>query len=115
MMGKITNVTHVRELNGLELQAVEMALEDGLNDTGLILTLGTESSGGNKTPFVALCRHGSNREVIVHFRDNDKTAETRRKDDAQEAGKTVTASSSVKTTSKPAAKSAAKKALPVKR
>jgi hypothetical protein len=79
MTGKITNVTHVRELSGLELQAVEFALGDSLvADDDLVLTLGTETIGGKTLPFVALCREGSKHQVIVHFRDKDKTAEARR-------------------------------------
>jgi Na+-transporting NADH:ubiquinone oxidoreductase subunit NqrC len=43
-----------------------------------VLTLGTETIGGKTLPFVALCREGSKHQVIVHFRDKDKTAEARR-------------------------------------
>lgn len=99
-MSKITKVTHVRELNGLELQAVEMALEDGslAGLSSLVMTLGTE----NGIPFVAIQRKGEEREVIVHFRDKDKTADERRKHEAK------TFASSRKPASKP--KPVAKKA-----
>lgn len=95
---KITNVTHVRELNGLELQAVEMALEGSAlaDDAGLTLTLGSERSGGKTVPFVAIRRSGSKREVVVEFRDKDLTAEARRDNEAKEAGKNVTTAASAK-------------------
>jgi hypothetical protein len=99
---KITDVTHVRELSGLELQAVEMALEDGSlsGDAGLTLTLGTETSGGKSLPFVALMREGSKREVVVHFRPQDKTADQRRKEEGVALGSNTASKTS---TSKPTA------------
>jgi uncharacterized protein len=95
-MLKITKVSHVRELSDLERQAFEMALESLNDDANVVLSLGTE----NGVPFVALMREGSKREVVIHFRDKDKTAETRRE---EEAGKSSAAKPS---TSRPAAKKA---------
>jgi hypothetical protein len=97
---KITTVTHVRSLSGLELQAVEMALEESplsaLNGAGdLTFSLGTE----NGTPFVAITREGSNHEVVIHFENKHKTADERRKD--ERAGAAGTAK---KGTSRPAVK-----------
>jgi hypothetical protein len=99
---KITNVSHVRKLSGLELQAVEMALEDGsiAGDAGLTLTLGVDQSGGKWVPFVALLRDGSKREVVVHFRPQDKTADQRRKEENVDDGNNTASKTS---TSKPTA------------
>lgn len=108
-MSKITNVSHVRELTGLELQAVEMALEerDLEPDAGLIVVLGEEISGGKHLPFVSLQRKGSHREVIVHFRPGDRTAEQRRKDEGQST--TATAASKPATTKPSVTKKPARK------
>lgn len=79
---KITTVSHVRSLSGLELQAVEMTLDEeplsALNGSGdLTFALGVE----NGIPFVGISRDGSKREVLIHFENKHKTADERRKDD----------------------------------
>jgi hypothetical protein len=83
MPTKTVKTSHVRELTDLELQVVDMALDDSDND--LVFSLGTETGGGKSIPFVSIQRKGSDHEVIVRFRDKDKTAEARRSDEGRSA------------------------------
>lgn len=63
-MSKVTTISHIRVLNELETQALEMAMARGpwLHFYPVTITIGEE----NNKPFVALHRRG-NQELIIKF------------------------------------------------